>query len=117
MIFDTSESSIQRHKRGGAFLEDNPMTSAATGQGTCVLTQDERANVVSSDAEIKSLLSSAAWPWPEVEGSMLDPRFFLATIDKKTWIPRIVVVTARERITGLAYFKERRISRFGAGIL
>jgi hypothetical protein len=48
---------------------------------------------------------------------MLDPSVFLATIDASAWIPRIIVVGTSDRITGATYFKERRISRFGAGLL
>jgi hypothetical protein len=93
------------------------MPCASVAEGVCLSERDERANVVSSGAEIESLSSSMARLWPEHGGSMLDPSVFLATIDTSAWIPRIVVVGTPDRITGAAYFKERRISRFRLGLL
>lgn len=73
-------------------------------------------HVVCSDEELLSLSTIAA-PLLQRKGSMLDPRFFAASVEKGAWIPRIVVVRTPERLSGLVYFKERKISRFGTGIL
>jgi hypothetical protein len=89
----------------------------APGEEICLSERDERAKVVSSSGEIESLSATMARLWPEHRGSMLDPTVFLATIDASAWIPRIIIVGAPDRVSGAAYFKERRISRFGAGLL
>jgi hypothetical protein len=93
------------------------MPCASGVEETCLSGRDERAKVVSSESEIESLSSNMARLWPEHRGSLLDPSVFLATVDASAWIPRIIIVGTPDRITGAAYFKERRISRFGAGLL
>lgn len=93
------------------------MPCAPGAEEICLSERDERAKVVSSGSEIESLSSSMARLWPEHRGSMLDPSVFLSSIDASAWIPRIIIVGTPDRMTGAAYFKERRISRFGAGLL
>jgi hypothetical protein len=98
-------------------LENNLIIPSATASPSCLLQRGETVRVVSSAAQVQSLSSMSRWPFPQYQGSMLDPRFFLATIDANVWIPRVVVVSTPERVTGVAYFKERRIFGLRTGIV
>jgi hypothetical protein len=48
---------------------------------------------------------------------MVDPMFFLASIDRLAWIPVIIVVTIGDLPVGLFYFKERKFAGVPTGII
>ena len=45
------------------------------------------------------------------------PRFFLASLLRSSWIPRIVVAIRDKRIEGVLYAKERKIGKLGTRLL
>lgn len=90
-----------------------------------MLTSEERwttsahafeTTVVSTGAAVSALSQHVAGLLP-YSGSALDPRFFVATVDERVWIPRVVVVTRSGSIAGVVYFKERKFSGLPTGIL
>jgi hypothetical protein len=72
--------------------------------------------VVSSSLELQGLLQEAAWLWAD-SGSTSHLNFFLATLNRGDWRPRIVAVRVSGRLTGLVYAKERRVAGMNTGLL
>ena len=72
--------------------------------------------VVSSRSEIDALVERVA-PLLRCEGSSLDPRFFLATVDERVWSPRVVVVGRPGAVAGVVYLKERKIAGAPTGMV
>ncbi len=98
-----------RNGDSGVISKLNDVSSTAAGQ-VCL------AQVLSSSSEVPDL-SDVALRFPRVPGSMLDPRFFLASVNEKVWIPRIVVVSRADTTIGIVYAKERKLGVFATGIL
>jgi hypothetical protein len=69
-----------------------------------------------SDDGIPRLAESVP-PLSSGEEFAFDPRFFLASISKRQWTPRVVVVRENRRVLGYLYAKERRVANFNTGIL
>lgn len=46
-----------------------------------------------------------------------NPSFYLASIEKKAWIPRVVVVTQGEATVGVVYAKERKFAGVPTGLI
>ena len=72
--------------------------------------------ILSSPAEIRQLSESAALLLRDRD-STSDPRFFLASIDEKRWIPRVVTVTCAGNLAGIVYAKERKLAGVPTGII
>ncbi len=72
--------------------------------------------VLSSPAEIRNLSEPAARLVPD-RNSTSDPRFFLASIDQKRWIPRVVTITSAGKLVGIVYAKERKFAGIPTGII
>lgn len=74
------------------------------------------ASLLSASDGISRLAKLAASLLSNQEATS-DPHFFLASVSERYWIPRVVVVSKRERIIGLVYAKERKVGPFGTGII
>ena len=48
---------------------------------------------------------------------MSSPRFFVASVTPRTWIPWVLVIKQGDQIAGLVYLKERKIAGIPSGIL
>ncbi len=72
--------------------------------------------IISSRSEISALLERVSQQLP-CQGSSVDPRFFLATVDERVWSPRVVVVSRSGVIAGIVYFKERKIAGIATGMV
>jgi hypothetical protein len=72
--------------------------------------------VLSSRNKIAELGSSAQCLLSGRE-STLHPKFFLATISDKVWIPRVVVIRQAGELLGIVYTKERRVAGLPTGII
>jgi len=71
--------------------------------------------VLSSSAEIRRL-GEAAKPLIQEDETMLDPQFFLASMNKG-WGPRVAAVYSGGDLVGIMYTKERVISGIPTGIV
>jgi hypothetical protein len=48
---------------------------------------------------------------------MLDPKVFLASVDRKVWIPLVVAVYEADRVLGWVCFKERKLAGLATGMV
>src|ERR1022692_2487629 len=72
--------------------------------------------VLSSAAAIEQMYVTAVSLSGECEKTC-NPRFYLASIDKDAWIPRVVTVTEAGASVGIVYAKERKFAGMATGLI
>ena len=72
--------------------------------------------VLSSAAAIEQMYVTAVSLSGECEKTC-NPRFYLASIDKDAWIPRVVTVTEAGATVGIVYAKERKFAGMATGLI
>lgn len=75
-----------------------------------------RAELVCSPGEICRLSEDASYLLKEQAGTR-DPHVFLASIDGKAWLPRVVVIARAGSTVGIVYAKERRLAGIPSGLI
>jgi len=73
-------------------------------------------HIFSSQADIERL-AHLAWPLLEGRESVSRPRFFLASVDTQSWVPRVVVVRRAGATVGIVYTKERKFAGVPTGVI
>ena len=74
------------------------------------------ATVLSSTAEVGQLAESALRRLLDSD-TILKPRFWLASLGRGSWVPRVVTVRRGNRLVGIVYAKERRIFGVSIGVV
>ena len=74
------------------------------------------ATILSHEAEIRAIREDIRAILPD-SNPVLDPEFFLASIDRRRWKPYVVVVRAGSRFVGAVYAKERLIAGIRTGLI
>src|SRR5579872_6413193 len=74
------------------------------------------ARVLSNPDAMMSLLNQVQHLLQGRE-STCHPQFFLASIEREVWIPRVVVVEDADRVVGILYAKERKCAGIPLGIV
>jgi hypothetical protein len=105
----TVDRSSRKMRPSGPFLLHGAGTGvkAATLWSAEILSSPEQA--LGLAAEANALL--------ECRAAEARPAFFLASIESKSWIPRIVVVKCGATIQGIVYAKERKILGLPTGLV
>ncbi len=72
--------------------------------------------VTSCSSEIESLGDCVKDLIGSDRSQLCSPRFFMASIEKKTWIPRVMIVKHANAVIGIVYAKERKWVGFPTGL-
>lgn len=85
-----------------------------TGDGVSI--ESAEATVLSQDAEIRAMAEEIRAILPD-SNPVLDPEFFLSSINRRHWRPYVAIVRLGRRIIGAVYAKERLIAGIRTGLL
>ena len=90
-------------------LAAQPQIFSEVNPGWDLEVLSRHSQVAALEQQAQRLLST----FPATAG----PRFFLASVTRSHWTPRVVVVKSGQRIDGVVYLKERRLAGFPTGML
>ena len=83
--------------------------SVVVAAGYSALVLSREAEIRQRAEAIRSVLRTA--------NPVLDPEFFLATVDKSRWKPHVVTVSLGKQIVGAVYTKERTVGGIRTGLI
>lgn len=108
-----SEMSSTDLQCGGAMIVREGTDSTRTSE---LESSIYSAHVLSSQAEIERLANESCPLWGGRESIAL-PRFFLASVDARSWVPRVIVVRRDGATAGIVYAKERKFAGVPTGVI
>jgi hypothetical protein len=105
-------------QRGLSELGGKLMSMLSAIEASCVpeLSRLQRAYLLPDDSTIGDL-GAGAMALLDGQSSTARPEFFLATLSRRRWIPRVVVVEDGAKIIGLVYAKERKVTGMRTGLV
>lgn len=92
------------------------LCATPANRGASKITEKMSAAVVSSRSGIHQLASKATHLL-QSRDIISGPAFFLASIESRSWIPRVVEVNRGGLVQGLVYAKERRVAGLPTGLI